>query len=596
MNDDWSGGWFDEQPTKKVDSWSDDDDFAAPKQVVKKRSTTRKDDWDNDWDDTPSTVASRSTNANSKASSNHADDDSDWNAAPQQARSTRSPPASTVDDWDMDEPANPTPNSLQAKASTTIQPHKTGRKRKVEPLPDAFAIRSTKGRARSNRRRQQAEAQAEAQTEDVEEETKEEEEDDFFGTPAAPKQHERRHVDAALDDFDRVSDNATQQKDEGGSFWDEKEDDFWNSSAPTSAKKVDSTVDRILDDFGNLFQIKVSDNVHENVKKGADNLMKMGSSLWGSFTSLLGEEYKLNLTFVFDGKEYRAKKKLAEGGFSVVYLACDASEREFAVKVMNGSSPSVVKEIEREIKLLKMLKHPNIMPLLGVSKRTDEGAPQYSLLTPFYKDGSVWDEIEKLNADPIRVWTFTEERCLRIFLQVCRAVKVLHDKGLVHRDIKPHNVMLQREGGKEKAILIDFGSVGVLDVPVRDRRDASTIKEDAEKHCSAAYRAPELYDPRPGMNIDGGVDIWALGCTLYAMAFGTCPFESPVEGIMKLAILDANVSFPKNNTYHCCSFSNPFCKFIRMMLRLDIEARITIDDCIEKTQLLIEHCPKQEVY
>ena len=166
----------------------------------------------------------------------------------------------------------------------------------------------------------------------------------------------------------------------------------------------------------------------------------------------------------------------------MVYLACDASEREFAVKVMNGSSPSVVKEI----KLLKMLKHPNIMPLLGVSKRTEfgivgvvrgsEGAPQYSLLTPFYKDGSVWDEIEKLNADPIRVWTFTEERCLRIFLQVCRAVKVLHDKGLVHRDIKPHNVMLQREGGKEKAILIDFGSVGVLDVPVRDRRDASTIK------------------------------------------------------------------------------------------------------------------------
>ena len=74
------------------------------------------------------------------------------------------------------------------------------------------------------------------------------------------------------------------------------------------------------------------------------------------------------------------------------------------------------------------------------------------------------------------MWPFTEARCLRIFLQTCQAVKVLHDKGLVHRDIKPHNIMLQGTGKNEKAILIDFGSVSVLDVPVKDRRDASNIK------------------------------------------------------------------------------------------------------------------------
>ena len=65
---------------------------------------------------------------------------------------------------------------------------------------------------------------------------------------------------------------------------------------------------------------------------------------------------------------------------------------------------------------------------------------------------------------------------------------------------------------------------------------------------------------------------------------------------MKLAILDGKFSFPKNNTYHCCTFSNPFCKFIRFMIRVDINERITIDDCIEKTKLLIDHCPKPEVY
>ena len=98
------------------------------------------------------------------------------------------------------------------------------------------------------------------------------------------------------------------------------------------------------------------------------------------------------------------------------------------------------------------------------------------ILTPFYRNGSVWDEIEKYNADPIRVWPFTEERCLRIFLQVCQAVKALHDKGLVHRDIKPHNIMLQKENGRERAVLIDFGSTSILDVSIQDRRQASSIK------------------------------------------------------------------------------------------------------------------------
>ena len=100
---------------------------------------------------------------------------------------------------------------------------------------------------------------------------------------------------------------------------------------------------------------------------------------------------------------------------------------------------------------------------------------QYLLLTPYYEE-SVWDIIERFNADPIRVWPFTERRCLQLFIETCRAVKVLHDKGLVHRDIKPHNIMLEKKNGKERAVLIDFGSAAVLDQPIRDRRDAANVK------------------------------------------------------------------------------------------------------------------------
>ena len=126
---------------------------------------------------------------------------------------------------------------------------------------DAFAIRSTNGRARSNRRKQQEEVQED------EEPVETKEEDDFFGASSAPKQHERRHVDASFSEFNQVSEDEPDKKAEGGSFWDEKEDDFWgSSSAASTKKKVDSRVDKILDDFGSMFQIKVSDNVHENVK------------------------------------------------------------------------------------------------------------------------------------------------------------------------------------------------------------------------------------------------------------------------------------------------------------------------------------------
>lgn len=63
---------------------------------------------------------------------------------------------------------------------------------------------------------------------------------------------------------------------------------------------------------------------------------------------------------------------MAEGGFAIVYLATDASEKEYAVKVMNGSTPEIVKEIEREVKILRALKHPNILPALGFTRQSQE--------------------------------------------------------------------------------------------------------------------------------------------------------------------------------------------------------------------------------
>ena len=155
----------------------------------------------------------------------------------------------------------------------TIQPRKTGHRRKIEPMPDAFAIRSTKGRARSNRRLQQA-ANEEEEVEAAP--VQETAEDDFFGISASSqKPRERKHVDADFEDFEISTSVPTQRKQEtAGSFWDdnegeeeeEKKDDFWESSGPQKKKKEPEAVDRFLDGIGDMLSIKISEDVHTNVK------------------------------------------------------------------------------------------------------------------------------------------------------------------------------------------------------------------------------------------------------------------------------------------------------------------------------------------
>ena len=149
---------------------------------------------------------------------------------------------------------------------------KTGNRRKIEPMPDAFAIRSTKGRARSNRRQQQAAAVEE----EMETEVVQTADDDFLGLSTSQKPHQRKHVDAEFEDFE-ISTSTTSRKPQetAGSFWDDNEgeeeeekgkDDFWESSSTQKKKKEPEAVDRFLDGLGDMLSIKISDDVHTNVK------------------------------------------------------------------------------------------------------------------------------------------------------------------------------------------------------------------------------------------------------------------------------------------------------------------------------------------
>lgn len=145
-----------------------------------------------------------------------------------------------------------------------------------------------------------------------------------------------------------------------------------------------------------------------------------------------------------------------------------------------------------------------------------------------------------------------------------------------HRDIKPANVMVTDEGNP---ILMDFGSALPARIYVDNRSTALKLADDAAEHCSMPYRAPELFDPPVGGWLDEKVDIWSLGCTLYAMAYGHSPFE--VEGSsVVLAVQNGQYRFPQSDKVYTQGLRD----LIAFMLVVDKSKRPNIHQVIERTQ------------
>ena len=210
------------------------------------------------------------------------------------------------------------------------------------------------------------------------------------------------------------------------------------------------------------------------------------------------------------GKRYKILSKLGSGGMAEVYRAhCLILNRTVAIKVLRpqfASNDEFVERFRREAQAAASLSHPNIVSIYDVGK--DEEC--YYIVMECVSGKSLKEAIAESGHLP-------PQRAARISWQILAALQHAHENGIVHRDIKPHNVMVTFD---ERVKVTDFGIARAL--------SASTLTETGTIIGTVNYFSPEQ---ARGEAVEAQSDIYSLGVVLYEMLTGTVPFkgESPIS-------------------------------------------------------------------
>jgi tRNA A-37 threonylcarbamoyl transferase component Bud32 len=211
---------------------------------------------------------------------------------------------------------------------------------------------------------------------------------------------------------------------------------------------------------------------------------------------------------ILDGR-YQLGSLLGVGGMARVYLASDrVLERQVAVKVLSlpyAQDPLFVERFRREARSAARLSHPNIVAVFD----SGSDAGLHYLVMEYVAGQS----LAQLLADRGRL---APRRAAELAIEVCRALAAAHAQGLVHRDVKPGNVLVTEDG---RVKVTDFGIVKAA--------AATTLTGTGTVLGTAAYLSPEQAQGGP---VDARSDLYSLGCVLYELLCGSPPFGSGADG------------------------------------------------------------------
>jgi serine/threonine protein kinase len=204
-------------------------------------------------------------------------------------------------------------------------------------------------------------------------------------------------------------------------------------------------------------------------------------------------------------ERYELRDLAGSGGMADVYLAHDeVLDRNVAVKLLKdhlAQNHEFVERFRHEARSAASLSHPHIVPVFDWG---ETGDGMYYIVMEYLPGGTLKDRITSKGALPART-------AAAVALQVAEALQAAHEQGMIHRDIKPHNILIT-----------DSGHVQVADFGIARAAEATTISDHGYIFGSAKYMSPEQ---AAGEQVGPASDLYSLGVVLYEMLTGRVPFE-----------------------------------------------------------------------